>query len=179
MVADATAVVGAALTVYVPAPPVPETKAVMVVPGSTFAPEMTMPTTSAPDVTLATVSVVVLTGMEPTTTGAETAAMEVPPATATVGAALTVHVHGTLALAHEPPTIERTVVPATTLVPESVMPTRSVPDATAVTVSVVELTGMPPVTVAVGKVGATPMPAGQKKPAGHVTCEGPPEKRVQ
>jgi hypothetical protein len=70
-------------------------------------------------------------------------------------------VHGTLALAHEPPTIERIFVPATTFVPESVMPTRSVPDATAVTVSVDELTRMPPVTVAAGKVGAAPRPAGQ------------------
>ena len=164
MVADVTAAVGGALTVYVPAPPEPETNAVMVVPSATFVPEMTMPTTSAPDVTLSTVSVVELTGMEPTTMGAETAAIDVPTATATVGAALTVQVHGTFALAHEPPTIDKTVktvVPEITFVPESVMPTRSVPAATAVTVSVVVLTGILPVIEAVGKVGATPSPAGQ------------------
>jgi hypothetical protein len=93
--------------------------------------------------------------------------MVVPGATAGLCAALTVHVQGTFALAHEPPTIETIFVPATTFVPESVMPTSSVPDATAVTVSVVEPTRMPPVTAAAGKAGAAPRLAGQKKPAGH------------
>jgi hypothetical protein len=147
-------------TVYVPVPPVPDPRAVMVVPAITLVPESVMPTSSVPDATAVTVSVVA--AIEPVTTGAVTAVMVVPGATAGLWTALTVHVHGTFAPVHEPPTMETILVPAITFVPERVIPTSSVPDATAVTVSVVELTRMPPVTVAVGKVGATPRLAGQK-----------------
>jgi len=157
-----TAAVGAALTVYVPVPPVPEPSAVMVVPGGTLLPDMTMPTTIAPEVIDDTVSVVELRGMAPRKTGAVAAEMDVLAETATVGGVLTEHVHGTVALVHEPPTMEVTVVPAGTLVPDSVMPTSSVPDATADTVSVVVLIGMAPVMAALGSAGLTPSPAGQK-----------------
>ena len=54
------------LTVYEPVPPlVAAPSAVMVVPAVTPDPEMAMPTTSAPDVTAVTVSVVELAGMLP------------------------------------------------------------------------------------------------------------------
>lgn len=154
--------------VAVPVPPgVPISCAVMVLPGGTLVPEIAIPGTITPDVNDDTVSVVELAGMAPRKTGAVTAAMDVPAVTATVGAALTTHVHGTVALEHVPPTMEVTVVPKGTFVPDSVMPTRSVPDATAETLSVVELIGMAPVKAAVGSAGLTPSPAGQKKPAGH------------
>ncbi len=154
--------------VAVPVPPgVPVSCAVMVQPEGTLAPEIAIPGTITPDVNDATVSVVELAGMAPRKTGAVTAAMDVPALTATVGAALTTHVHGTVALEQVPPSMEVTVVPKGTLMPDSVMPTRSVPDATAVTLSVVELIGMAPVMAAVGSDGLTPSPAGQKKPAGH------------
>jgi len=149
--------------VAVPVPPgVPMSCAVMVAPRGTFVPEIAMPTTIAPDVIDDTVSVVELRGMAPWKTGAVAAAMDVPAETATVGGALTVHVHGTVALEQEPPTMEVTVVPAGTFAPDSVMPTSSVPDATADTVSVVVLTGMAPVMAALGSAGLTPSPAGQK-----------------
>jgi hypothetical protein len=154
----ATAVDGAALTVYVePAPPAPVLSAVMVVPRGTLLPDIVMPTTITPDVTDVTVSVVEPWPMEPTKTGAVTAEMDVE--TATVGGVLTTHVHG--AVAHEPPTMEVMVVPEGTLAPDSVMPTSSVPDAMADTVSVVVLTGIEPVKAALGSTGLTPSPAGQ------------------
>ena len=153
----ATATVGGALTMYVPEPPVPEPSAVMVVPRGTLLPDMVMPTTITPDVIDDTVSVVELKSIAPRKTGAVTAEMAVE--TATVGGVLTMHVHG--AVAHEPPTMEVTVVPGGTFVPDSVMPTSSVPDATADTVSVVVLTGIAPVKVALGSVGRTPSPSGQ------------------
>ncbi len=46
------------VTVYEPAPPVPDPSAVMVVPAATPAPESVAPTASAPDATAETVSVV-------------------------------------------------------------------------------------------------------------------------
>ena len=57
---------------YVPDPPDPVMKAVTIVPGSTFAPEIAIPTRSEPEpaVTVDTVSVVELAGMDPTTAGA-------------------------------------------------------------------------------------------------------------
>jgi hypothetical protein len=156
----ATAVVGAMLTEYAPAPPaVPDCCAVMVAPRGTLAPEIFIPTTITPDVIDDTVSVVELKGMAPRNTGAVTAVMDV--LTVVPGAELTVHVHGTVALEHEPPTMDVTVAPEGTFVPDSVMPTMSVPDATAETVSVVELAGMAPVKVALGRVGLTPSPPGQ------------------
>ena len=146
---------------YVPEPPVPEPSAVMVAPRGTLLPEMVMPTIITPDVIDDTVSVVELKGIAPRKTGAVTAAMDVPADTATEGGVLTVHVHGTVALEHEPPTMEVTVVPEGTFAPDSVMPTSSVPDAMADTVSAVVLTGMAPVMAALGSVGRTPSPSGQ------------------
>jgi len=64
----ATAVPWFALTVYVPAPPVPVPSAVMVVPRYTPVPAMAMPTASAPEVTAVTVSVDAV--MPPVTTAA-------------------------------------------------------------------------------------------------------------
>ena len=148
--------------VAVPVPPgVPMSCAAMVVPRGTLVPDTAIPATITPDVMDDTVSVVELAGIEPRKTGAVTAARDVPAVTATVGAALTTHVHGTVALEQEPPTMEVTVVPRGTFVPDSVMPTRSVPDATADTLSVVELIGMAPVMAALGSVGFTPSPVGQ------------------
>ena len=161
VLAATATVVGGALTVYVPVPPAPEPSAVMVVPRGTLVPDIVMPTTITPDVIDDTVSVVKPWGMEPTKMGAVTAVIDVPAATATVGGALTMHVHGNVALEHEPPTIEVTVAPEGTFVPDSVMPTSSVPDATADTVSVVVLTEMAPVKVALGSVGRAPSPSGQ------------------
>ncbi len=156
----ATATVGGALTVYVPVAPVPEPSAAMVVPRGTLLPDMVMPTTITPDVIDDTVSVVELRGMAPRKTGAVTAVMV--PETALAGAVLTVHVHGAVALEQVPPTMEVIVMPAVSAPPDKVMPTSSVPDATADTVSVVEeLDGMAPVKVALGSVGRTPSPSGQ------------------
>jgi len=146
-------------TVYVPTPPVPELKAVMTVPATTPGPESTMPTSSAPEVTEVTVSVV--PEMPPNTIGAVAAAMVVPAAT--VCDALTVTAQGkALSTEQEPPV---TVVPAAVPAPESVMPTASVPDEMPVTESAVP--AMPPVKDALGNDGSAPRPTGQKKPAGH------------
>ena len=146
-------------TVYVPTPPLPVPSAVMAVPTATPVPESVMPTSSAPDVTADTVSVVL--EMEPVTLGAVTAAKTV--SAATICDTLTVTAHGkALSGEHEPAV---TVVPAATPTPVSVMPTMSVPDETAATVSVVPT--ISPETVALGKEGAAPRPAGQKKPTGH------------
>jgi len=158
--AATAAEVGGALTVYMPVPPVPEPIAVMVAPRGTLLPEMVMPTTITPDVMDDTVSVVELKGIAPRKMGAVTAVMA--PETALAGAALTVHVHGTVALEQEPPTMEVIVVPEVSAPPDSVMPTSSAPDATADTVSVVEeLEGMAPVKVALGSDGRTPSFSGQ------------------
>lgn len=54
----------------------------------------------------------------------------------------------------------RTTVPGETPVPDRVVPTKSRPEATAVTVRFVP--EMAPVTLAPAEAGATPRPAGQK-----------------
>ena len=153
-----------ALTVYVPTPPVPVPRPTMVTPAGIVPPEIFMPTRSAPEVTAVTVRVVDAT--EPVTTGS-VAPLSEADEMAAAGATLIVHVHGTFALAHAPPTMEVTVVPATMLVPESTIPTRSELDATADTVSVFELAATEPVNDAPRKDGAEPKPWGQKKPAGQ------------
>ena len=59
----------------------------------------------------------------------------------------------------------RTTVPGVTPVPERVVPTKSRPEVTAVTVRFVP--EMAPVTPAPEEAGAMPRPAGQKYPAVH------------
>jgi len=139
-------------TVYVPVPPLPPTNAVMVVPLVTPDPESAISTSSTPDVTAETVRVV--PEIAPTMMGA------VKPITvvlAKVCDTLTVTKHGNeLNIEHEPIV---TIVPAATLPPESVMPTVSVPEATADTEKVV--LAISPVTDALGKDGAAPRFAGQ------------------
>ncbi len=146
-------------TAYVPAPPVPEVKAVMTVPAATPGPESAIPTSRAPEVTAETVSVAV--EILPVTIGAVAADMAVPGGTDSD--ALTVTAQGKALNTEQEPAV--TVVPAATPAPESAIPVRSAPDKTADTESVVP--AMAPVTAALGNEGAAPRPAGQKKPAGH------------
>jgi hypothetical protein len=70
------------------------------------------------------------------------AVIRVPPATATVAAALTMQEH---ALVHGIASHDDIVAPEGTLRPDSVMPATSSPDATAATVSAEEPAGMLPV----------------------------------
>jgi hypothetical protein len=145
-------------------PPDPVPRPTMVTPAGIVPPEIFMPTRSAPEVTAVTVRVVEAT--EPVTIGTVAPVSEAED-TAAEGATLIVHVHGTLALAHAPPTMEVTVVPATMFVPESTMPTRSELDETADTVSVLEFAATEPVKAAPRNDGAAPKRWGQKKPAGQ------------
>ena len=116
---------------YVPVVPVPETRAVIVVPAVTPVPEITSPFFIVPDVTAETVSVV--PAIVP-----ENEAVLVPviaTCVTTVCEVLTVYVP----VVPVPETRAVIVVPAVTSVPEIDWPTASFPDATAVTVSAVPM----------------------------------------
>jgi len=127
---------------------------VIIVPFATPAPDRAMPTSSAPEVALDTVSVV--PAMAPTTAGAVTPESA---ALATVCEALTAQVQGKALSTEQEPAV--TVVPGATPAPRSVMPTDSgVPDATADTESTAP--AIEPEKAALGKDGAAPRPAGQK-----------------
>ena len=117
-------------TVYVPVPPFPVPSAVIVVPAVTLVPDIVCPTRNLPDVTAVTVSVVV--AIEPVTT----ALLDCPAYSVveeTVCELLMVYVP----VPPVPVPSAVMYVPAVTPVPSTVCPTASVPEATALTVSVV------------------------------------------
>ena len=171
---DETALGAAALSVnWLPTVPSPPER--ILVPAGRPPPATYMPTSSVPEVTALTVSVVEPCAMEALTTGSEAPATA--PVTAPVVCTLSVHAQGKALVAEHPPATM--MVPAAKPALVTVMPMTSEPEPTAVTESVVEPLAAFAVTLAPENVGAKPRRAGQKKPAGHATCATPPAYVVQ
>ena len=157
-------------------PTVPSPPETMLVPAGMLLPPVTyMPTSSVPDVTALTVSVVEPCVTEAVATGND--APKTTPATAPLVGELSVHTHGNELVEEQPPATM--TVPAAKPACVTVMPMTSEPEPTAVTDSVVEPLAADAVTLAPENVGGKPRRAGQKKPAGHATCATPPAYVVQ
>jgi hypothetical protein len=154
---DETALGAAALSMnWLPTVPSPPER--ILVPAGRLPPATYMPTSSVPDVTALTVSVVEPCAMEAVTTGSDAPA--IAPDTAPVVGVLSVHAQGKALVAEHPPATM--MVPAAKPALVTVMPMTSEPEPTAVTDSVVEPLAAFAVTLAPENVGAKPRRAGQK-----------------